>query len=82
MKNNVNVVKRETSSILWFQSHFHFISVNSYFPISTCLTFGQLPKLDALKSKLNEFNGKVPGDAKMSENHLARLYDLINAGEN
>ena len=58
----------------------HF-SVNSFFPMQSCLTFGQLPKFEALKAKLNEFNGQVAAGCGLTEHQLERFYQLANAGQ-
>ncbi len=55
--------------------------MNDYFPLKTCLSFSQLPKMDALKSKLVEFNGQVSEDKRLSDEDVIRLTELPNTGE-
>lgn len=48
-------------------------SCPAFFPQTEFVTFSQMPKVEALTSKLLEFNGKVPASVQLPEEHLMRL---------
>lgn len=48
--------------------------------MQTYLTFGQLPKIDALLAKLKDFNERVSNEIKMTTEQIDRLVQLVSAG--
>jgi len=44
-----------------------------YYPLREFLTFSTLPKMDALKGKMLEFNAKAPSHLQLEEDHLNQL---------
>lgn len=48
--------------------------------MKTYLTFSQMPKFDALLTKLKEFNEKVSNEIRMTSEQIDKLVQLVNAG--
>ncbi len=46
---------------------------NDYFPQMEFVTFAQVPKMEALKTKLLEFNKKVPEPVQVPEEQIQKL---------
>ncbi len=54
---------------------------NTYFPQKECLSFTQLPKLEAMTNKLKQFNGEVLPEVRLTDHQLERLQNLCSQGE-
>ncbi len=54
---------------------------NTYFPQKEFLSFSLPPKVEAMVSKLKQFNDEVPLELRLTEQQLERMQHLCNKGE-
>jgi len=54
---------------------------HDYYPLTKFLSFSTVPKMEALKGKLIEFNAKAPSNLQLGENQINQLINLGQGGE-